>query len=106
MLAQTSKVSRQARRSEFDDSFCVLRTSILLTHFSKTAGPRFFEDIHKFLISPGNLERGGFAGDLLRPHVHEWVPEAGPAYGKADKTFDRRRSGQPLAYLLVILSAF
>src|ERR1700687_2596041 len=63
------------------------------------------KNVHEFPVAARNLAGCRRGRDLLRAHIHEWVPKAGPANCKPDEAWHRGRRGQPLAHLLVVLSA-
>src|SRR6266496_2281141 len=86
-------------------SFCILRTSLFLTHGGEILSPRLVKNVHKLAIAAGDLSDRILASDFLRSHVNQRIPETGPPDGEADETLDCRRSRQPLAYLLIVLSA-
>src|SRR6266496_2350299 len=85
-------------------SFCILRTSLFLTHGGEILSPRLVKNVHKLAIAAGDLSDRILASDFLRSHVNQRIPETGPPDGEADETLDCRRSPQPLAHLLIVLS--
>src|SRR6266496_4190639 len=86
-------------------SFCILRTSLFLTHRGEILTPRLVKNVHKLAIAAGDLSDRVLASDFLRSHVNQRIPETGTAYGKTDETLDSCRDRQPLTHLLIVLSA-
>src|SRR6266496_3530170 len=86
-------------------SFCILRTSLFLTHRGEILSPRLVKNVHKLAIAVGDLSDRVLASDFLCPHVNQRIPETGTAYGKTDETLDSCRDRQPLTHLLIVLSA-
>src|SRR6266478_2001892 len=86
-------------------SFCILHASLFLIHSSMSLRASLLENVHKFLVAAGDFGDGSLARDLLRTPVDKRVPETGAAHGETDEALDPCRSRQPVAHLLVVLSA-
>src|SRR5271165_7114312 len=64
-----------------------------------------FENLDELLITTRNLSHRRIAGDLLAAPVDQWIPEAGPADGKADEARHACRGREPFADFAVIFAA-